>query len=411
MYKIYNHLFFIVALLFLAGCDTNNVTVNDPNDYLVSDSFVRGISADQLATFWQFIGVPEVEEFLEYDVRVYRIVYNTVDGDGNPIEASGAILVPQGIDNPGLLSVQHATIFSNDEAPSVDRNNPVQGIVSSTTRKAIFASAGFITFLPDYIGYGITNDQLHPYQQEQTLATASRDMLLAGLEFVRNNDLGDINQPVDMIGYSEGAYATLALAKLIENGPSTINIGRITMGAPIFDLSGTMDYIINNIDEEFECVSCYAYFLYTYHQIYNFPRPLTDYFNEPYASAIEAGLFSGVNTSAEVRNQLPDSASELFTEAFIDRYLNNQEPELITAVGENDIFYIPDAPVLLVHGDADGVAPIFNSDDFEARAMNQGKTNFTYIRPQGVTHGGGFVPWGLETLQLLTGQGKLLVKK
>ncbi len=398
------------ALLLLVGCDTNNLNVGEPNEYLVSDSFVREITADQLTAFWQFIGVPEVQDFLDYDVRVYRIVYNTIDGNGNPIEASGAILVPNGIDNPGLLSVQHATIFSNDEAPSVDRNNPIQGIVSSTTRKAIFASAGYITFLPDYIGYGITNNQLHPYQQEQTLATASRDMVLAGLEFVAENDLADINQPVDMIGYSEGAYATLALAKLIENGPPIINIGQITMGAPIFDLTGTMDYIINNIDDQFECVSCYAYFLYTYHQIYDLPRPLGDYFNEPYASIIEDGLFSGENTSAFVRNQLPENLVELFTEEFIDRYLNNQEPELLAAVGENDIFYIPQAPVLLVHGDADGVAPIFNSDDFEARAMNQGKTNFTYIRPQGVTHGGGFVPWGLETMQLLTGQGKLLVK-
>lgn len=403
MKQNYFSMFCVSSLLFIMSCDTNSGIDETPFEVLASESFNRTITQQQLEFFWSAAGQPEAIPYIKHDVRIYRVIYNTTDGNGQPIEASGAIMVPAGIDNPQLLSVQHATIFSNDEAPSVDRG------ISVATRKAIFASAGFITFLPDYLGYGVTSNILHPYQQEETLAKASYDMIRAGLEFVAANDLADINQPVNLTGYSEGAYATLALAKMIENGPGTINIGQLTMGAPIFDLSGTMDYIINNISQPMECVACYAYFLYTYHQIYELPHPLSDYFESPYDQRIAAGLFSGENSSDFVRSQLPDSGDELFTESFIQRYLDNEESEFVAAVTANNILYVPDAPVLLVHGDSDGVAPVFNSDDFELRAQNAGKTNLTYIRAEGVTHGTGFIPWGLETLNLLTGAGKLLV--
>ena len=389
-------LLILTATVLLTSCDTGSSTDDLPeNDFLVSENLKRTITQQQLVTFWTFAGVPEAEEAILYDVDVYTVVYNTIDPEGNPIQASGAILVPQGIDNPGLLSVQHATIFSNDEAPSVDIG------ISVTARKAIFASAGFITFLPDYIGYGITEDRLHPYQVESSLAQTSFDMILAGLEFIENRNLTNTAQPVNLIGYSEGAYASLALAKLIEETSPVVDIGVVSMGAPIFDISATMDQLLQNPGATRECVPCYGYFLYTYHQLYEFPRPLSDYFNAPYAQLIADGLFNGEQSSQEVSESLPETVSELFTDQFIQRYLDGEEPELEQAVTENDLFYIPEADVLLVHGDADTVAPIFNSDDFEQRALDAGKTNYSYVVEEGANHTGGFIPWGFETLNAL----------
>jgi pimeloyl-ACP methyl ester carboxylesterase len=393
-------LLFLISSALLVSCDTGSSTENLPeNDFLVSDNFKRTITQQQLITFWTFAGVPEAEELISYDVDVHTVVYKTRDLEGNLIEASGAILVPQGIENPGLLSVQHATIFSNDEAPSVDIG------ISVTARKAIFASAGYITFLPDYLGYGISEDQLHPYQIESSLAETSFDMLLAGLEFIENRNLTDIAQPVNLIGYSEGAYASLALAKLIEENSPVVDIGLISMGAPIFDITSTLDDIISNPTATRECVPCYGYFLYTYHQLYEFPRPLSDYFNAPYDQLISEGLFNGEQSAQEVSESLPVSVSELFTDQFIQRYLDGEETELEQALTENDLLYVPEADVLLVHGNADTVAPIFNSDDFEQRALDAGKTNYTYIVEEGVNHTGGFIPWGFETLDALGAGG------
>jgi len=236
-------------------------------------------------------------------------------------------------------------------------------------------------------------------------------MIMAGMEFLEANEIEWSGSTIDLIGYSEGAYATLALAEKMETGPSPLQPGLVSMGAPIFDLSSTMDYVINNVDQPAECVACYAYFLQSYHTIYSFSRPLSDYFNSPYDERISDGLFDGTQSAAQVASQLPETMTELFTESFIERYLNGEENELESAVAENNLLYVPSAEVLLVHGDSDGVAPIFNSDEFEERAIQSGKANLTYIRPEGVNHSEGIFPWGLETLALLDSVSKQLLVK
>jgi len=394
-----------LLLLFTLSCSDNNNIEEPVFEYLVSDDFNRTITQSSMEFFWVTLaGQPDAASYIKHDVDVHRIVYQTEDIDGNSIEASGAVIVPVNASQPGFLSIQHATIFSDDEAPSVDATSN-----SVITRKAIFASAGNVVFLPDYIGYGVTSDQPHPYQHEETLASASHDMIMAGMEYLEANEIEWSGSSIDLVGYSEGAYATLALAQKMETGTSTLQPGLVSMGAPIFDLSSTMDYVINNIDQPAECVACYAYFLQSYHDIYSFTRPLSDYFNSPYDERIADGLFDGSQSSAQVVSQLPESLTELFTESFIERYLNGEEDELETAVEENSLMYVPDAEVLLVHGDADGVAPIFNSDDFEERALQSGKSNLTYIRPEGVNHTDGIFPWGLETLARLSSSSKQIL--
>ena len=395
---------FSLLLLFTVSCGDNYI--EEPVfDYLVTEDFNRTITQSSMEFFWTFAGQPDAAAYINYDVDVYRIVYQTADINGDFIEASGAIIVPKNASQPGLLSIQHATIFSNDEAPSVDATAN-----SVVTRKAIFASVGNIVFLPDYLGYGVTVNRPHPYQHKESLATVSYDMIMAGLEFLEANGIEWSASTIDLLGYSEGAFTTLALAQKIEAGPLALQTGLISMGAPIFDLSSTMNYIINNIDEPAECVACYAYFLQSYHEIYSLPRSLSEYFNSPYDERISEGLFDGSQSAAQVVSQLPETLTELFTESFIDRYLNGEEDDLTSAVAENNIMFVPNGDVLLVHGDADGVAPIFNSDDFEDRALQSGITNFTYIRPEGVNHSDGVFYWGLETLARLSGASKILAQ-
>lgn len=405
-----------LLLLFLAfilntGCDllegaedtTEEIPEKkeEPPEVLVSEQLNNTISQQQLEAFWSGVNQPEALAFLQYDVDIYYIEYNTVDVEGQPVEASGAILVPKGIENPKLLSIQHETIFFDDEAPSVSAG------FSIALRYSIFSSAGYIVFLPDYIGYGITGDQVHPYQQAGTLASASYDMIRAGLEFIETNELTSADQPVHMIGYSEGAYATLALAHFVETTDSEITPGFLSLGGGIYDLTKTSDHYIQNINESTSCLACYAYFLYTVHQMYEFPRPLSDYFQSPYDQVIADGLFDGSFTSGQIDDELPETGAELFEHDFIQRYLNSEETEFANALTENDLFYIPDADVLLVHGEADDVAPIFNSDDFEVRALSQGKTNFEYIKVRGADHNDTVLPWGFETLSRLQAAEKL----
>lgn len=389
----------LVVLVALLSCDTTRSV--DEDRVLVSADYVRTISADLNRSFWQFAGQPDAAEYARYDVEIYRIVYESVDEDGNPLDLSGAMLIPAGSENPGLLSIQHATIFSNDEAPSVDRSVGTQ--FSVPTRKSVFAASGYVVFLPDYIGYGVSADRLHPYQHAESLASASYDMIVAGLEFLEEEGISAQTGQIHLAGYSEGAYASLALARELEKSSGLPDVGLISMGSPIFDISSTKDYIIDRISDPAECVPCYGFFLYSYHSIYNLSRSLDDYFQPPYLEEIKEGLFDGGNSAPYIRQTLPDRPDDLFTSGFIERYRDGEEEELTDAIAENDLFYIPEADVLLVHGDADGVAPVFNSDDFVARADQSGKSNITYIRPEGVNHTDGVFNWGMATLEALAG--------
>jgi len=394
---------FFVPLFFVVSCDTTSDTpVVDPTTYLVSDQFNRTITQQQLSAFWALAGQSEASTYALYDIDIYRIVYNTTGLDGRPVEASGAIMVPKGIENPGLLSVQHATIFNNDEAPSVDR----PGVISVVTRKALFASMGYITFLPDYLGYGVNAGMIHPYQHKESLATASYDMIMAGLEFIEKKNIQTSDFSVDMVGYSEGAYATLALAELAETSEAIFETGFISVGGGIYDLSSTIEYLLLNINNPNECVPCYAYFIYVYHTIYDLPGTLSNYFKEPYDETVSGGLFDGGFSDSQIRARLPVNTKDLIRESFISEYLGGGFLELRNALQENNIDYIPAATVLIAHGTADSVAPVFNSDQFYENALLAGKTNITYIRTEGANHSTGIFDWAIETLEALDRRSK-----
>ncbi len=84
----------------------------------------------------------------------------------------------------------------------------------------LLASIGYIAVLPDYIGYGDSTNELHPYVHAATLASATVDMNRAARKF-----LAGINRSTNgqffLTGYSEGGYATLATQRLMQQSLAT----------------------------------------------------------------------------------------------------------------------------------------------------------------------------------------------
>lgn len=76
--------------------------------------------------------------------------------------------------------------------------------------------------LPDYIGYGVSNGYEHPYSVNDRLAEQSVDMLIATQSFAEKLKL-EVTDELYLSGWSEGAAASLAAQKLIENGSTDID--------------------------------------------------------------------------------------------------------------------------------------------------------------------------------------------
>lgn len=171
-----------------------------------------------------------------YDVKQYRVTYQTADGSGNLITASGIIAVPQkpaGAKSP-LLSFQHGTIFLDKEAPSND--------TSATSPVNIIASLGFTVIAADYVGYGASRGQDHPYLQKTPSAASVTDFLTAARQWLAEQRQ-PLNDQLFLTGYSEGGYVTLAAQQALETAgvPITASVA----GAGPYDLQYTLDELLN----------------------------------------------------------------------------------------------------------------------------------------------------------------------
>lgn len=173
-------------------------TASAPTPFLMAVKLAN-VSKDQLDQKFAAMGVKA-----RTGVDIYRIYYLTTDLKNNPVKATGLVIVPM-IRLPVFpwISLQHVTITGEAQAPS---NKPEEGIFE--------ASQGFITVVADQIGYGGTTGTLHPYLFKNAYPKALVEMLRASKTFFAANGL--TVGPLFLRGYSEGAYATMALQKAIE---------------------------------------------------------------------------------------------------------------------------------------------------------------------------------------------------
>ena len=193
--KIYYPLFF---LFFFIYCSHDNDSSDDTlqkgedpetidevfiNDYLTESTSYLSFSGGLLTSF-STLTTGETLPYEFRDVKSVKIIYKTVDTENNPNTASGVIILPEEPENYELVSVQHGTINSDENAPS----HSALGF-NEFTLGAIIAGTGFISILPDYIGYGASNSIRHPYEHQKSLAQSVSDMILASKEYLRQEDI------------------------------------------------------------------------------------------------------------------------------------------------------------------------------------------------------------------------------
>ncbi|MEZ0539978.1 alpha/beta hydrolase family protein [Fibrella arboris] len=356
---------------------------------LVSSELLGTYTVDQLKG--RYNGATSFLRLLtQYGIKVYRLTYRTTNTDGRVIVASGAVLVPQTTQALPLLSMQHGTIGSDDQAPSYYRSSS-----EAYSFGSVFASVGYIVAAPDYIGYGASNNLPHPYEHNQTLASASLAMLRATREFLANEKV-NWNQQLFTAGYSEGGYATLALQKKLEAEAATeFNLMASSVGAGAYDKPAFMRYIVNTRTQgSVDYNRLYLWVLLTYDRVYGLNRPATYYFKEPYASRVQAnGRQALINVSF----------NEALTDTFRQAIQNGTDADFIRAVQDNDIHdWKPLTPTRLYHGDADNTVFYFNTQNAYDAMTKQGAADVALFRLPGRTHATGILDFVLGTFEFFS---------
>jgi len=167
-------------------------------------------------------------------------IYESMDANGDAITLSGKVLIPSNGKFDRYILVSHYTIGSNKEAPS--NSFPLEGLL---------CSMGYAVICPDYIGYGITADKIHPYLVMDLTAINVVDMFLAVRRYFDHVGLRPVHDDIYLMGYSQGGATTMAVEYMIESlynefllDDHPIRIRRVFAGGGPYDVKATYDRFV-----------------------------------------------------------------------------------------------------------------------------------------------------------------------
>ena len=305
-------------------------------------------------------------------VTCYKLSYGTPDVSNAIITASGLVCLPSAKTggNP-VISYQHGTIFQDSEAPSsfITSSEAVVGVV--------LAGIGYIAVLPDYIGYGDSTNELHPYVHAATLASATVNMNRATRKFLADPTINRAtNGQFFLTGYSEGGYATLATQRLMQQSlAAEFPVTASEPGAGPYDMTGTTLSILSSPTLSQPAFA--GFFFKAYDSIYNTPSQLTHYFSAAYANIVDTH-FDGSFSRSQVSDALGGAGvptTTLFNQTFLTSYLGSGETALKAHIAENDIYnWAPVVPTRLFHSVDDDTVPFANSKTAQTKMIANGST-------------------------------------
>ncbi len=358
-------LLMLVLFLVITSCekDKEQSTYN----YFVSSQKLKTITASQAISIMNLVptndpGIQRIIDSAKYDVEVYKVIYKTTF-KGSEINASGLICIPDASKSFPILSFQNGTNTLHADAPSQNLINLQYTLLQS------MGSDGYIILMADYLGFGESEQILHPYYHRASSDAAVMDLINACDEFLSDAKVKALDDgTLYLMGYSQGGWATLsALAALEGNMGFTKDIIAASCGAGAYNVPAVAEYIFQL--QVYPSPFYLPYFIESHIRDGFLNEPLQKYFNEPYASLIP-DLFDGTKSGSTIDHYLNDTVTALITPDLINNFETGTDfQSLHTELSENSVEAWPTAVKLLFfHGKADDNVPSFESqhiyDDF-----------------------------------------------
>lgn len=278
-------------------------------------------------------------------------IYQSIDLDGNPITLSGKVILPAKGPIKRYILVSHYTIASNVEAPS-----------NIFSLEGLLVTLGYALIIPDYIGYGVTVDLIHPYLVMDITARNVIDMYYAVVPFLEATGYAPEHDDIYLMGYSQGGATTMAVQHLIEHHNLDIDIRRVFAGGGPYDVKATYDKFV---ETNFASYPCAVPIMLQGMVVGN---KLDLDISKMMAPYIYENLDEWVNSKKYTTGQINDLigtqvTSELLTPVGMDR-TGKEVSELYKAMTNNSILsysWTPQAPVFIMHSIDDDVVPYENA--------------------------------------------------
>ncbi len=346
------------------------------------------------------------KDALSFRVKSLRLKYLTTSGTGEKIVASSRILacyvknvfsfwdddMKWFLTSDRVLLHNHGTIAKNAQAPTVDKTLLAE---DGLLYRAAFS--GGMVIDPDYEGYGISCDRVHPYLIQEACSKQCVDAVEAAMEWKRSkyegNSLHGLKDDFKMycFGYSQGGTMSLTVHNYIErnNLAGRLHFKGSLCGDGSYDLCETYKFFLD--DENggiyYPCVIpiILRSYLHCYKDSYLKGYGISDFFTPEVCNAIRNGTDNewelidnkGYSTT-DIDNKIAEAlgieagwdkipSDRILTAAARDLE-SDVAKAMMLAFAENS--YVdpkkwkngkgPEIPVLAVHFKADEICPYVN---------------------------------------------------
>ena len=340
----------------------------------------------------------------QFDVNLYKMLYETPDIQGNLDTASGLFVIP--IEPNGtfpLLCYQHGTVNDRNDVPSL--------LAGGAELPIALGSMGYVTTAADYLGLG-TARGVHPYIHADSEASAAIDMLYAMRSYAETDPAINLNDQVFVTGYSQGGHAAMAAHRKMELELSDdFNIiATAPMSGP-YSISQAMRLFTTG-DEPYLFVAYLASAVLSYQAAYgNIYEDLDEIFKPQFVSDIERFENEEINLF-ELNLQLIFKLSFIggtipklmLQDSIREIVVNDGEHPLMDALRDNDVFdWSPNAPTRLFYCTADDQVTFENAILADSVMNANGAADLVSIDvDSGADHGGCVNPATLATIDFFS---------
>lgn len=379
--KKFTFLFLITILAFQINLFAQRGTIVNaiPVATLTPAQIMQGLQINMDETSFALI---DNFTYKKYSVNAVKVIYNTIDGKGNPTIASGVVFLPA-VQNETYLPVfsyLHGTLTRDADAPS-----NLVGIES--TIGWIMSMDGYISVLPDYLGLG-DGPGIHLYTHSESEASASIDLLKAATllclnPLIKSKPDGNLY----LSGYSQGAHAALATQKELEANPlPNLTLQKTVAGSGAYSLSYIQkNFIFNN--PSYTNPSFLPYLLLGYQDVYgNLYTNLNQVFVSPYNTDIP-GYFDGLKDVEEIDSYLPANWKSMFVPKYLWNIQFNYFHPVNVDLRKNDLInWKPKTDLYLYFSTGDELVAKENSMLAYLSFLLKGSNKVTCLPVSSLTH-------------------------
>jgi hypothetical protein len=384
-------LFFLFFILLL-----NIKSFSQQRGDIVSFNLLESLTADSFGVVvQQQIGLPPAALGIDYDFKVYRVIYYTEDVNPDSLTiASSLVTIPENYpcSELGIMTYAHGLCLKNWDVPS---NNQPWNAYSIITKG--IAANGYIGAAPDYIHMSeFASPGPQAFIHARTEATATIDLIRAIRSFCNSNSI-QLSGKIFLSGYSQGGNATVAAAKMMQElHPTEFDIAGAYAGGGSYDISGicadsltstsrktperhSMPLVINSL------AYIYEDSLIAWGTGLNYQNIIDSVFKSPYDTLLP-NLLDRTHpfSDASVLDSIP---ARMFEDDILLQFQTDPNHYFRRVLADNDLYdWSPQMPLVLFHSDADIENPYENALFTLQKFQQNGAADVSIVTVNGISH-------------------------